>query len=690
MNVTFRPPQATPLLRRHLRMGGANPAGIRLDLTNRYLTRAGRPVLPVMGEFHFSRCDAAAWPAELAKMKAGGVTIAATYLFWIHHEEVEGARCFAGNLDIRRFVRDCAAAGLAVVLRIGPWAHGECRNGGFPDWLVRKGIPLRCNDPGYLALVRGWYAAIYAEVRGLLYRDGGPIIGIQLENELVNDAAHLAALKRIAVEVGFDLPYYTVTGWNAAAGARIPVDEVLPVFSAYPDAPWTAGAAPLPLSPHYVFDATRNDAAVGADLIARTDPDGWQLPYDRYPFATCELGCGQQSTYHRRVRISPMDAYALSLVKLGSGNNLIGYYMYHGGTNPVGRLSTMQESRATGYPNDYPIRNYDFDTALSEYGEARPQYGLLNLLHLFAADFGEILAPMAYAPSAAPVRPDDLSSLRAALRTDGRAGFVFVNHHQRHAALRPAEDVVLDVGSVAFPPITVAGEIAFFFPFGLALGPARLAWATAQPICRCGDAFFFAAIPGIPARYALADGPQLAAGPGRTVLQAGGVRIVTLPWAEAAFLRKLDGRVYLGEGCNLYLDPVDGLRAIEDGSFAYRVWAGDRFVRREAARAFRPVAWTLTPCPAPFAPDAASAAELALSPAPPRWYALTVTTPEGFVSIGEPHDLAQLYADGRLVADEFGIGRPWRVPARLLYGRRCYLALTPPNGAVAQEPAQTP
>ena len=27
--------------------------------------------------------------------------------------------------------------------------------------------------------------------------------------------------------------------------------------------PWAAGTAPLPLSPHYVFNAERNDAAVG-------------------------------------------------------------------------------------------------------------------------------------------------------------------------------------------------------------------------------------------------------------------------------------------------------------------------------------------------------------------------------------------------------------------------------------------
>lgn len=53
MNASFLPPQAGPLLTRHLKMGGANPTGIRLDLTNRYLTRAGQPFLPVMGSSTF-------------------------------------------------------------------------------------------------------------------------------------------------------------------------------------------------------------------------------------------------------------------------------------------------------------------------------------------------------------------------------------------------------------------------------------------------------------------------------------------------------------------------------------------------------------------------------------------------------------------------------------------------------------
>lgn len=683
MTYTFAPYSPSVLQKNHLRMGGSDPAGERIDVTSLYLTRGGNPWLPVMGEFHFSRCDPDQWETELCKIKAGGVTLVATYLFWIYHEEERGRYDFTGSRDIGRFVRLCRKVGLEVVLRIGPWAHGECRNGGFPDWLLEQNIPLRCDDEAYLALVRQWYEVIYDQVRGLFYKDGGPIVAVQLENELVDNAGHLATLKGMAVEIGIDVPLYTVTGWNSVSGARIPVDEVLPVFAAYADAPWTPGNDPLPLSPHYVFDPTRNDSAVGADLMARVADDGWHLPYERYPYATCEIGPGQQSTYHRRVRISHMDAYAMTLVKLGCGNNLMGYYMYHGGTNGMGRHSTLQESRATGYPNDYPILDYDFDTALSQYGEPRPQYGLLNLLHLFVQDFGSLLAPMEFtAPRVSPA-PDDRDTLRYAMRTDGRSGFVFVNHHQRHEVLEPVADAVLDTGTVVFPPVTVAGEVAFHFPFGLILGAQTLEWATAQLVCRQGQDYFFAAVPDIPPRYCL-DGTTFTAPEGEvSVLQQEDVRIITLPLSQAVFLRKLDGQVYLGDNCDLY--SRDGqILAARPGSYSYRVWQDGRFVPHQVERPYHPAELTLTPCAEPFTPPYAE--ELTLGGnVPRRWYRLHVSTDEGFVELTEPCDVEQIYADGQLAADHFDIGRPWRVPASLLFGRECYLVLTPPNPRVYRE-----
>ena len=379
-----------------------------------------------------------------------------------------------------------------------------------------------------------------------------------------------------------------------------------------------------------------------------------------------------------------MDAYALSLVKLGCGNNLIGYYMYHGGTNPIGRDSTLQESRATGYPNDYPILNYDFATALSQYGETRPQYRWLNLLHLLAADFGRELARMEYVSSLTHPTPEDRQTLRCCLRTDGTAGFVFVNHHQRHAALCPVSDVVLDTGTVCFPPITVAGDLAFLFPFGLSLGGRTLRWAPAQPICRSGDTWFFAAIPGIPARYRFADGTLVTAGQGIAVQTAGPVRLVTLPLGQALWLRRLGQRIVLGQGCDLYEE--DGtIRAVQPGSFRYLLWQDDHFVPREETRSFTPAQLTMTPCPEPFAPPYEE--ELCLGGRVPRhWYRLEVSGSEGFLRFPQRCDVAQIYADGALAADNFYNGEPWRVPASLLYGRQCYLVMTPPSDAVFMDP----
>ena len=180
----------------------------------------------------------------------------------------------------------------------------------------------------------------------------------------------------------------------------------------------------------------------------RTGRDGWRLPYERYPFAACELGGGLESTHHRRYIIRPYDVYAPALIKVGSGCNLPGYYMYHGGTNPVGKLSTFQESKASGYPNDVPMLSYDFQAPVSEYGEIRPSYRLLNLMHLFLQDFGDRLAPMPAFDSTLQVKRDDTTTIRAGLRTDGKSGFVFVNHYQRRSKLADLENVVFDTGSV--------------------------------------------------------------------------------------------------------------------------------------------------------------------------------------------------------------------------------------------------
>ncbi|MBE5951182.1 MAG: hypothetical protein E7260_06245 [Lachnospiraceae bacterium] len=678
MEYGFREYKKSELLRGHLNVGGADDKGNRIDVTNLYFERNGRPCIDVMGEFHFARCNRENWKETLCKMKAGGVTIVASYLFWNYHEEIEGEFDFSGDLDVRAFVKECQKVGLDVIIRIGPWAHGEARYGGFPDWLMKKPYVLRENNEEYLEKVRIFYEKIYEQVQGLFYKDGGNIIGVQLENELVDNAEHLLTLKQMAQEIGYDAPLWTVTGWNSLYGAKIPVDDVVPVFSAYPEAPWSDTTEKLPLSPHYVFNQMRNDAAVGVDLMKASDEDGWRLPYEKYPFATCELGGGIQVTHHRRPLIQGMDIYALSLSKLGSGNNLIGYYMYCGGTNKIGKLSTLNESKATGYPNDYSILSYDFQTMISEYGELREQYRLTNLLHLMAQEFGDVLAPMEAVDSVQNVLPEDMDSLRYSMRTDGKSGFVFVNHYQRLAKLHDVNNVVIDTGVVKFPAFDVKGEIAFVLPFGLRLDEETLEYATAQPICREGDTYFFTEIPGITAEYKFADRDalQVKAGMGHW-LKVGDIKIVTLTWDQARFLRKLEGEVYVGEECDLIWQDKR-VKAAAPGVHHYYSWEGeDGFERLTTGKVFTQAEIAIEPLESiPFTPKYME--ELALGSERALSYAkVSVTTAEGFVEIPNVGDVLQLYtAENEMIADNFYYGKPWRLPAKLLFGKELYLVVS--------------
>ena len=660
MIYKFKEFKDEPLLINHLNMGGKNPKGEEINVTSRYFTRNGKPWIGVMGEFHFSRYSRENWHRELAKMKAGGITIVSTYLFWIYHEEIEGEMDFGGDNDIRAFIEECKDVGLDVVIRIGPWAHGECRNGGFPDWLLKKDYKLRDNNEEYLAVVKKWYQSIYNEVKGLFYKDGGNIIAVQIENEFVDNAEHLAKLKEIAVECGFIAPIYTVTGWNSASGAKIPVDEVVPVFGGYCEAPWENHMNRLSPSPHYFFNRMRNDSAIGTDLIAKTKSDGWQLPYERYPFATCELGGGIEVTHHRRPIIKPMDIYAVSLVKLGDGNNLVGYYMYHGGTNKIGELSTFNETKATGYPNDYPILSYDFQAPLSEYGEVREQYGLLNMLHMFVNDFGEEFAPMIAVDSANSVAADDTNSLRYGMRTNGKSGFVFVNHYQRLTELADIENAVISAGNVEFPPIDVKGEVSFFMPFNMKMGDSVLEYATAQPLCKCDDTYFFAEIPNIKAEYKFSKGSA---------------NIVTVPFENAKYMRKLNGTVYIGGGCNLY-EENGQIHSVEDGEYICQKWNGSEFETLKIGQSAKQSNVEITGVEnAPFEPkykeELCIGGERELT-----WKKINVDGGYGFAEIDYVGDVAQIYADGELVADDYYYGETWRVPCKLLYGKECYMVIS--------------
>jgi beta-galactosidase len=564
-----------------------SPRGDEISLNSRSLLFNGQPWFPVMGEFQNSRVPENEWRDELLKMKAGGVDIVSTYVFWIHQEEIKGQWDWTGQRDLKKFVQTCNNAGLKVIVRCGPWCHGEVRNGGLPDWVVaHKDWKLRSTDTNFLAAVKILYSQIADQLHGELWKDGGPVIGIQLDNEFGGSPKYLLALKEMAIDCGLDVPLYTKTGWPAMR-APVPLGQLLPLFGTYPDGFWERKLTPMngDAWESFAFKITRTDTGVGDDELGNR-VSGDTAGTEKYPYLTCEIGGGMPASYHRRMNYDPRDVESVALCQLGSGSSLMGYYMYHGGQNPDGKLTSLQESQATGYPNDLPVKTYDFNAPLGEYGQINPQYFWLRRLHVFLHDFGSALAPMPTTlPDARPMNKDDLDTLRWAVRSDGTSGYVFVNNYQRLQPMAAKTNVQFKLDlpgdSLIFPsqPVTIPADEFFFWPFNMDLGGAKLVYATAQPICQIISGHvctvFFAQTPGVETEFAF-DGSQWPAGSidavGGQLGAEKGLFIVrnVKPSRAGAIVLRYPSRDYLGI---VLLNETDSLKLLkgrfESNEFAF-------------------------------------------------------------------------------------------------------------------------
>jgi len=473
----------TEVIHNQLKMGNPGPEGQKIEVNNEYLTYAGEPMIPVMGEVHYTRIPRDRWEETILKMKANGINIIAYYIFWIHHEESEGVFDWTGNKDVRAFTELCLKHQVWAYPRLGPWCHGEVRNGGLPDWIMKKeGMKLRSNDPAYQVYAERYYKEIAGQLNGLMYKDGGPIIGVQLENEYwrgKGGEAHISWLKETARKYGIDVPLYTITAWRSTS---LPEYEVIPLWGGYPSAPWNTNLDKITTNDAFQFIKPVDDQSIGNREQAR----GYHPDYSPYPYLTCELGVGNQLSEHRRPIIDPMDGVSISLSKIASGSNLPGYYMFAGGLNPVGDFTTMEEDQLeSGYWNEYPDISYDFQAAIRETGELSPAYQYLKALHYFLNTYGNRLAPM---KTIIPEETVDPELLQYSFRTDGKSGFLFVSNYYRGYQKQIRENVQFRIQLeneellVPAEPVDIADSVVFLWPVNMSMDEVQLVQSTTQPI----------------------------------------------------------------------------------------------------------------------------------------------------------------------------------------------------------------
>lgn len=478
-----------------------SPAGHRIDFTDYYMTYDGTPFFGVSAEFHYSRLDSRMWDKELAKLKDAGVNIVSTYIFWNHHEECKGVWDFTGRRNLRRFVKLCAQHRLFVIVRMGPFDHGEVRNGGVPDWVFSQPCEARSTDPGFLALVEDLYRHIAGQLQGLYFKDGGPVIAAQLDNEYMHSSApwefldgvtedwvpgghegasYIEALRSIAEKCGVAVPFYTSTGWG---GAPVP-NNVLPLWGGYAYRPWLfyQKSGKHPLTSEYLYRNYHSD-----DVPRDEEFDPSYKPSTK-PYACCEMGGGMTVSYKYRFVLPMKSVDAMANIKIASGCNFLGYYMLQGGSNPIGGDA---DHGAPVYMNEnqVPKVSYDYQAPFGEFGQVRESARRLRVLHLFATSFASRLAPM---PVALPKDQEgldqhDLASLRWSVRTDGQSGFVFLDNFQDHAHMpdRKGEEIRLtlaDGSTVDFTGIGLASGENCVLPFNMDLDGVRLVAATVQPV----------------------------------------------------------------------------------------------------------------------------------------------------------------------------------------------------------------
>jgi hypothetical protein len=243
-------------------------------------------------------------------------------------------------------------------------------------------------------------------------------------------------------------------------------------------------------------------------------------------------------------------------VQLGSGVNLMGYYMFHGGRNPLSIGGTgMEESTLSGGYNDTTMISYDFQAPLGPDGQQRKVLEKLRPFHLFTQAFGAKLAPMTVRkPDVSPAKPDDLNTARFAVRSEGERGFLFVNNHVRQypmAAQKATQfSVKLPGQSITLPskPVDIADGAYFIWPLNLDLDGTNLHYATAQPVTlldqgKAGLVAVFAASAGVPVELSFDASAKLNA-PGAQTASSGGHTLVTgvQPGAGAAVTVQRDGK----------------------------------------------------------------------------------------------------------------------------------------------------
>lgn len=162
----------------------------------RYFTLDGKPFFFYSGEIQYFREKKSLWPKHLKKLKAAGCNAVTTYIPWSWHELEEGRFDFTGETlperDLLGFLEMVQEAGLYAALKPGPYILAEFEDRGIPGWLSQDYPEIQAQSvdmitymhPTFHKFVGLWYDAVLPIIRDKQITHGGPVIMLQVCNEV--------------------------------------------------------------------------------------------------------------------------------------------------------------------------------------------------------------------------------------------------------------------------------------------------------------------------------------------------------------------------------------------------------------------------------------------------------------------------------------------------------------------------
>ncbi|XP_016047428.2 beta-galactosidase-1-like protein 2 [Erinaceus europaeus] len=147
-------------------------------------TLEGIPFQILSGTIHYFRVPREYWKNSLQKLQACGFNTVTIYIPWNLHEPRRDLFDFAHNLDLRAFLTMASEVGLWVILSPGPYIGSDLDLGGLPSWLLSDpNMKLRTTYKGFTKAVNHYFNTLIPKIESLQYKEGGPIIAVQVENE---------------------------------------------------------------------------------------------------------------------------------------------------------------------------------------------------------------------------------------------------------------------------------------------------------------------------------------------------------------------------------------------------------------------------------------------------------------------------------------------------------------------------